>query len=444
MVELQEIKIGDNEIVLNDNLVKTSILPESAKELSRDIKIQGNVIVEGAVFGNDISIKTGNVTFNGAVFANDELYINSDISEQVTFKKAAASADTITAFVTSSRVIFGADVNAVSVKLKNCFIAGSVFGTDIYLENCVVLGGVFASTNAVISNCIVGTFNAPSVELAGIDYLLYPAAFTVEPLTFLPQTELYNLALAHLGALYKGEKEAEFTGKIKMSLESDNQRTVLVGDNDEMTIVNSYSVSDRVLASDIINLDKLENHFLIGAGALNTQILKAYSLTKEDGTKTEELSLDNIAGFFFSILSGTITVQDASGEISFETLKKSFDGQRFNGVAEYETREEVTKETVSENNPEEVVAAETLEPSVEMQANESATVYETQETNETPIMIPASEPAVENNEMSQAVEQVSAPEPPKERTVKYCSNCGTPNEIDAAFCGHCGTAFSQK
>lgn len=325
MQELKEIRIGDNEIVLNNNLVKTSILPQSSKDLNRNIKIQGNTIVEGSTFGNNINIEDGNVTMQGAVYANKELHIESYISGTVIFNKAVASAESIASFVASGRVIFGSDVNAPVVKLKNCYVGGSIFGTEIYLENCVVLGGVFASKNEVITNCIFGTFNAPSVELAGVDYILYPAAFSVEPLTYLPQTELYNLSLAHLGALYKGEKEDPNTGKIKMNLETDSQRTVLVDENGATTTVNSYSISGRVLVADVIDFEKLENHFLIGAGALNSQILKVYSLTKEDGSRSDELTIGNISEFFFKILSGVIQVQDVSGNISFSELKKSFE-----------------------------------------------------------------------------------------------------------------------
>ncbi len=325
MKELFEVKIGDSEIFLKDNLVKTSILPQSSKDLTRNIKIQGNTVIEGNVFGNNINIEHGNVMVKGAIFANTELHIDSDISEAVTFRKAVASAESIVSLVVSERVIFGSDINAPIVKLKNCYVGGSIFGSEIYLENCVVLGGVFSAKSVVISNSLVGTFNAPSVELAGINYLLYPAAFSVEPVTFLPQTEIYNLSLAHLGALYKGEQEAPNTGKIRINLDSDNQRTVLLNDDGAAITVNSYSISGRVLAADIIDLEKLENHFLIGAGALNSQILKVYSLTNEDGEKSQELTVENIAEFFFKIVSGVIQIQDASGNISFSELKKNFE-----------------------------------------------------------------------------------------------------------------------
>ena len=324
MQELKEIRIGDNEIVLNNNLVKTSILPQSSRDLSRNIKIQGNTIVEGSVFGNNINIEDGNVEMNGAVYADKELHIESNISGIIKFCKAVASAQSVASLVVSGRVIFCSDVNAPTVKLKNCYVGGSVFGTEIYLENCVVLGGVFASKSSIISDCVFGTFNSPAVELAGVNYGLYPAAFSVEPLTYLPQTELYNLSLAHLGALFKGEKEDNSTGKIKMNLETDSQRTVLVDESGATITINSYSISGRVLVADAIDFERLENHFLIGAGALNSQILKVYSLTKDDGSRSEDLTVENIADFFFRILSGAVQIQDASGSISFNDLKKGY------------------------------------------------------------------------------------------------------------------------
>lgn len=325
MSELKEIRISDLEVILKDNLVKSGILPQSSKELSRHIKIQGNVEIEGGVFGNTIEILEGDVVFHNAVYANTELHISNTITKPVVFKKAVASADSVAALVTSEKVIFGADINAAIVRCKNCFVAGSIFAKEVYLENCVVLGGVFASKSMVVQNVIIGTCHTPSAELGGVNYLLYPACFSVEPISTLPGTELYNLSLANLGALFKGEKEQENTGKIKMDYQSDKQRTVLVGEDDTTTIVNSYSVSSRVLAADIVDLEKLENHFLIGTASLGTQVLKTYSLTKESGEKSEDLSVENIAEFFFKILNGTIQVQDLSGEISFAELKKNLE-----------------------------------------------------------------------------------------------------------------------
>lgn len=325
MDEIKEIHMGDNLLSFNNNLVRTNIIPQNSSELNRDIRIHGNVTIEGAVYGHSIEIDTGPVFFEKSVYADSEIHIKGSSKDKIVFRKAVACADSITAFVADGKVIFGSDINAVHISLKNCYIGGSIFGTDVTLENCVVLGGLFASKKLSINTCCVGTFHAPEVNIGGVNELLYPTAFSVEPLACLPGTEIYNLAIADLGALFKGDTEAEKTGKIKMDIENDTQRTVLIDDDGTNILVNSYSVAGRVLASDFTNMDRLENHFLIGAGSLSSQLLKSYSLVKSNNERSEELSLENIAEFFFKIVSGTIQIQNIDGTISFEELKRKFE-----------------------------------------------------------------------------------------------------------------------
>ena len=113
-------------------------------------------------------------------------------------------------------------------------------------------------------------------------------------------------------------------GKIKIDISSDTQRTVLL-DNDGSTIlINSYSVADRVLVADMVDFEKMENHFLITAASLGSQILKNYTLQKQNGEKSDELTLENISSFFFGILSGEIQIRNLEGNISFDDLKKVF------------------------------------------------------------------------------------------------------------------------
>lgn len=59
MNTMNEIRFGDNLAVLKDNIVKTSILPQKNAELTRNLKLQGNVIIEGGVFSNTIDIENG-------------------------------------------------------------------------------------------------------------------------------------------------------------------------------------------------------------------------------------------------------------------------------------------------------------------------------------------------------------------------------------------------
>ena len=325
MKDINDKDFGQNTITLRDNRVATSIIPRTNAELDRQVIVDSNVLVEGSTYAKFLEISNGPAEFRKAVFADKELHIKSDAKDLIYFVKSVASSQSIASLLTTGRAIYGGDINAPTIKLGNCFVCGSIYGTEIQLENCIVLGGVFSSRNLTINNCVVGTFNSPEVNASGINYMLYPTAFSVEPMSLLPGTEFWNLSLADLGSLYKEEEEKPNTGKIRLDFTNDTQRTVLTDDNGTQTLINSYSVASRVLVSDLIDMEKMENHFLIISASLGSQILKTYSLTKANGEKGPELNVKDIAEFFFNILSGKIQIREIDGTVSFDDLKKNFE-----------------------------------------------------------------------------------------------------------------------
>ena len=325
MKDINDKDFGQNTITLRDNRVATSIIPRTNAELDRQVIVDSNVLVEGSTYAKFLEISNGPAEFRKAVFADKELHIKSDAKDLIYFVKSVASSQSIASLLTTGRVIYGGDINAPTIKLGNCFVCGSVYGTEIQLENCIVLGGVFSSRSLTINNCVVGTFNSPEVNASGINYMLYPTAFSVEPMSLLPGTEFWNLSLADLGSLYKEEEEKPNTGKIKLDFTNDTQRTVLTDNDGTQTLINSYSVASRVLVSDLIDMEKMENHFLIISASLGSQILKTYSLTKANGEKGPELNVKDIADFFFNILSGKIQIREIDGTVSFDDLKKNFE-----------------------------------------------------------------------------------------------------------------------
>ena len=123
----------------------------------------------------------------------------------------------------------------------------------------------------------------------------------------------------------KVQDEKQNTGKIKIDLVNDTQRTVLTDENGTQSLINSYSVASRVLVSDLIDMEKMENHFLIISASLGSQILKTYSLTKSNGEKGPELNVKDITEFFFNVLSGKIQVREIDGKLSFDELKKNYE-----------------------------------------------------------------------------------------------------------------------
>ncbi len=325
MKDINDKDFGQNTITLRDNRVATSIIPRSNAELDRQVIVDTNVLVEGSTYAKFLEISNGPAEFRKAVFADKELHIKSDAKDLIYFVKSVASSQSVSSLIANGRAIYGGDVNAPTVKMKNCMVCGSIYGTEVQLENCIVLGGVFSSRSLTLTGCMIGTFNSPEVNASGINYLLYPTAFSVEPMSFLPGTEFWNLSLADLGSLYKEEDEKANTGKIKIDFENDTQRTVLTDDNGTQTLINSYSVASRVLVSDLIDMEKMENHFLIISASLGSQILKTYSLTKSNGEKGPELNVKDIADFLFNVLTGKIQVREIDGKVSFDELKKNFE-----------------------------------------------------------------------------------------------------------------------
>lgn len=325
MTDINDKDFGQNTITLRDNRVATSIIPRTNAELDRQVIVDTNVLIEGSTYAKFLEISNGPAEFRKAVFADKELHIKSDAKGLIYFVKSVASSQSVSSLIASGRAIYGGDVNAPTIKMKNCMVCGSIYGTEVQLENCVVLGGVFSSKKLTITNSILGTFNSPEVNASGINYLLYPTAFSVEPMSFLPGTEFWNLSLADLGSLYKEEAEKPNTGKIKIDFENDTQRTVLTDNDGTQTLINSYSVASRVLVSDLIDMEKMENHFLIISASLGSQILKTYSLTKSNGEKGPELKVKDIAKFFFDILYGKIQIQEINGNVTFDELKKNFE-----------------------------------------------------------------------------------------------------------------------
>ena len=312
MEELNEIRFNENNIRLNNNLVRGPILPEKVAELNRDVTVQGNTVVEGPVYARKLEIQSGDLEIRGAVFARMELYVNGEAEGNIAFKKSVGSADSVVSRATNCKLAFHSDVNAKTVTLYNAFVAGSVYADEIVLENSVVIGGVFATQQIDLTDSIVGTFNAPSVRLAGIVSLLLPSAFSVERIILAPDAELHNLTLSDLGALYKGLPQSPDSGKIRMNTDADEIKSTLANDEFQRTL-HAYSIIGKVLAADLSNPDKFQNHFLLTAASLGAQLLKTYDMGIGGDGKLATLTVEKIRDFFFDVLHGKIEIQEMDG-----------------------------------------------------------------------------------------------------------------------------------
>jgi hypothetical protein len=319
MKELKELRFNETDILLQDNLVRGSILPEKVSELNRNIIFKGNNVIEGPVFGHRLEIQQGDLEIQGAVFTQLELYVNSEATGNIAFKKSVGSANSIVSRAANCHLVFYSDINAKSVTLYNAFVAGSIYADEIVLENCVVIGGVFATQEIDLTNSIVGTFNTPSVRIAETVSLLLPSAFSIEKIFAAPNTKLYNLSLADLGALYKELPQAENSGKIEMNIATDEVKTTLANEEIQKTL-RSYTVIGKVLAADLLDTDKFQNHFLLTAASLGSQLLKTYDMGVDKDGKPATLTFDKIRDFFFEILHGKIEVKILDGKFDISQI----------------------------------------------------------------------------------------------------------------------------
>lgn len=322
MSNLKELHITDTNLRLDQNIVKGGILPNKLVELSRTVDVAGETVVEGPLYSAKLTVEAAPFDVTGAVFVQHEIYVNSNVEGDVTFRKAVGSATSIASRAMKCNLTFCSDINAKSIALNNAYVAGSVYGDEVVLENCVVIGGVFATQSLTVKNCIVGTFISPFVEIDGQVNLLLPSVFSVERVNYTPTTRLYSLALADLGSLYRGNEENKDSGRIEINLAADDLRTTLA-DGEQQRSLHSYSVIGKVLAADLIDTDKFQNHFLLTAAALGPQLLKTYDLGTGSDGKPALLTTERIRAFFFDLLQGRIKVKDMDGNFSIEQFAKT-------------------------------------------------------------------------------------------------------------------------
>lgn len=313
--ELKEVRFDAMEIRLKDNLVRGAILPQKIAELTRNIIFNGNVEVEGAIFAQRIEVRDGDLTVGGAAFAQGELYVNSDATGDIIFSKAVGSTGSVAARSNSCRLMFYSDINAKSVALKNAYVAGSIYADEITLENCVVIGGVFATQEATLTDVITGTFNAPLINLAGTIQLLLPSAFTIDKPNAAPGTRLFNLSLADLGALFRGTEQDPNSGRIPMNIETDEVKADLT-DGEARRTLRSFTVIGKVLAADMIDTDRFQNHFLLTSAALGPQLLRTYEMGTDAEGQPVKLDESTIRNFFFDLLSGKKTPRELDAKFS--------------------------------------------------------------------------------------------------------------------------------
>ena len=84
----------------------------------------------------------------------------------------------------------------------------------------------------------------------------------------------------------------------------------------------SYTVIGKVLAADLLDTDKFQNHFLLTAASLGAQLLKNYDMGVGKDGNLAELTVDRIRDFFFDIMNGKIEIQPMDGKFNISDIAK--------------------------------------------------------------------------------------------------------------------------
>ena len=107
-----------------------------------------------------------------------------------------------------------------------------------------------------------------------------------------------------------------------MNVEADELKSHLTDETIQRTL-RSYTVVGKVLAADLLDTDKFQNHFLLTAASLGPQLLKTYDLGIDKDGKNAVLTIERIREFFFGILSGKIDVQLIDGKFNINDVAQA-------------------------------------------------------------------------------------------------------------------------
>ena len=154
---------------------------------------------------------------------------------------------------------------------------------------------------------------------------MLPSAFCGSPIDVAVDTKMYNLSLVDLGNIYKGMQQMNNTGIIEMDVETDELKTMLSEDQKTM-LVYSYSIAGKVLATDLVDFERLQNHFLIGATAMSSQIFRKYDLGVDSNGNKVVIEPQKVSEMFFNILQGKIAIQQIDGTFSIRDLASKVTG----------------------------------------------------------------------------------------------------------------------
>lgn len=178
--------IKDDKVYIVENeIISDSIMPKVKKELSRNVKLYGKTIVEGALFASELLIEGSFVYIGKSVNANDSIIIKSKDDSMLWFNSIVNAGHSIMVERQGEgRVRFSNAISSQKINLSNAIVYGNIFCDDLILEDCVVLGGVFCQNKLTVKNSIMGSYDAGKITIESDSGLILPFGISDETPTF--------------------------------------------------------------------------------------------------------------------------------------------------------------------------------------------------------------------------------------------------------------------
>ncbi|MBE0674195.1 MAG: hypothetical protein IH591_06005, partial [Bacteroidales bacterium] len=165
--------------MLSNEIFPDSILPFGRNELQRDVRLTGEVKIEGGIFCKNLDIEGSDVFIQKSVYAEDTISVSLPKPGYVWFNSPVGAGHSILRKDNSEgRLRFSHSVDAKILNLNNTIVYGNIMADNIILNNSIVLGGVFCAGTLEISDSIVGTYNSVDVVQKGKLGIMYPLAIS--------------------------------------------------------------------------------------------------------------------------------------------------------------------------------------------------------------------------------------------------------------------------
>ncbi len=295
---------NDQKFMLRDEEYNYGVMPSKRTEMWREIELEGNIKINGGIFGKSLEIDPAFIFVRDAVFVLNHIKINGGKSGTIWFNSVVNSEHSILLENNNIYSRFRADLRTLHLNITNAFIYGNVYCKNAIIKNSVVLGTVFTDNDLTLHNSIVGSFHTHNLKINGKIGLIFP--FGITSVLSEIEAEIYYMLLSPITNDDFGVNVIPFFQddiyKIK-AFNDDNIHHIIFPN---MRIFDFRSYSEQVL----MNINRF------------------FNLCESSGKNIEEIDkkLSRFEIPFLKLISSNFTIKEVKGKSKFMEIPDSLIG----------------------------------------------------------------------------------------------------------------------